>query len=73
MPNADEELKSRLELLDRLFDAFKQGVVKLGGWDGYSYAGPLCDILIRAVHELRTHEENVEIDKIIDNALNKKP
>lgn len=65
----EDELKSRMELMDRLFAKFKEGLILLGGWDAVSYSGPMCEVLIRAVQELGTFERDKDIDKLIDKII----
>lgn len=67
----DKNLESRVETLTVLFNRFIEKSKKLGGYNAMRFTSPMCDMLLMAVHQLETYEENKKIDDLLNNVLRK--
>ena len=69
MTAGEQNLQSRIETLDALFSMFKDKLKVLDPVDAVFFSSPLSDILLRAIHQLTSYEQEKDIDKLLDNAL----
>lgn len=64
-----ENFESRIETLTVLFNRLIEKTRRLDGYSAIVSTTPLCDILLMAVTELESYEENKRIDDLINPTL----